>query len=629
MSTSPLSSESFLTASATQRWIKDICRFLPVKSQFILSGNVRDRFPFPLEGGGHVPLPLMSYVAEVIRLCGGYTRFLSYNPIDGFEVLALRGEAMSEVISWWKDHFKLNFDSQGHSPCSLEKSLEVIERVASWRDNFAAVFCDFASRYAVQTTNLTPQEHAYFTKVLMLGHEVREHATAIQSFAQFNPIFWVCDRENDLPAWLSLANPRVRSVVVPLPDHLVRRAVVTAISPSVLGQSTCTTQERQKHDNDFVEQTEALAITDLIAITRLARRENLAYREIGEAVRRYKLGVTEDPWRRIDHDRIVGGEEFIRMRVKGQTQAVTKALDIVKRAVTGLSGSQGSRISGKPRGVMFLAGPTGVGKTELAKTLTELLFGDERAYIRFDMSEFSAEHAADRLVGAPPGYVGFDAGGELTNAIREKPFAVVLFDEIEKAHPRILDKFLQLLDDGVLTSGRGERVYFSESVIIFTSNLGIYQFDDSGARVLNVSPEMPYVKVAQRVRAEIGRYFKEQLNRPEILNRIGENIVVFDFIRPEVAVLIFEKMRAGILARVADAQKISVTLSAEVEITLRDYCIKDLSNGGRGVGNQLEAWLINPLARALFDGNYGEGSAVTVTTVTEVAGVPTLTLVRN
>ena len=140
-------------------------------------------------------------------------------------------------------------------------------------------------------------------------------------------------------------------------------------------------------------------------------------------------------------------------------------LDIIKRAVMGVGAP---RRGGRPRGVAFLAGPTGVGKTELAKTITSLLFGDESAYIRFDMSEFSAEHSDQRLIGAPPGYLGYDVGGGLTNAIREKPFSLLLFDEIEKAHPRILDKFLQILDDGVLTSGRGDRVYFSEALIVFT-----------------------------------------------------------------------------------------------------------------------------------------------------------------
>ena len=188
---------------------------------------------------------------------------------------------------------------------------------------------------------------------------------------------------------------------------------------------------------------------------------------------------------------------FVSGGSSGRDHAVTHMLDIVKRAVTGVGGV---RRGGRPRGVAFLAGPTGVGKTELAKTITELLFGDESAYIRFDMSEFCAEHADQRLIGAPPGYVGYDAGGELTNAIRERPFSVVLFDEIEKAHPRILDKFLQILDDGVLTSGRGDRVYFSESVDRLHLQSRHLLGGPDGDRSPNVIPGEPFEEVRAKVR---------------------------------------------------------------------------------------------------------------------------------
>jgi ATP-dependent Clp protease ATP-binding subunit ClpA len=295
---------------------------------------------------------------------------------------------------------------------------------------------------------------------------------------------------------------------------------------------------------------------------------------------------------------------MVARRIKGQTHAVTKMLDIVKRAVIGLTGEQGRL--GRPRGVAFLAGPTGTGKTELAKTITELLFGDESAYIRFDMSEFSAEHSDQRLIGAPPGYVGYDTGGELTNAIREKPFSVVLFDEIEKAHPRILDKFLQVLDDGVLTSGRGERVYFSEAFLIFTSNLGIYRLDANNERVANTTEDDDFDEVQTKVAAEIDRYFKFDLGRPELLNRIGENIIVFDFIRPDIAEQIYSMMVTSILARVQQASGRKVQLSQAVLDQLRELCLADLSDGGRGIRNQLEAHLVNPLARLLFD-EAGEG----------------------
>lgn len=268
--------------------------------------------------------------------------------------------------------------------------------------------------------------------------------------------------------------------------------------------------------------------------------------------------------------------------------------------MTGLTGAQTAATSSRPRGVLFFAGPTGVGKTELARALTALIFGDERAYIRFDMSEFAAEHADARLLGAPPGYVGYDAGGELTNAVKAKPFSVVLFDEIEKAHPRILDKFLQILEDGRLTDGRGDTVYFSEAILIFTSNLGITVRDESSERRLLVQPGEAYEQVERKVRAAIADYFKFTLGRPEILNRIGDNIVVFDFIQPAVAERIFAGMLDNIARRVAEEHDLALHLSAAARQQLLEWCTQDLSDGGRGIGNRLETTFVNPLARALF-----------------------------
>jgi ATP-dependent Clp protease ATP-binding subunit ClpA len=187
----------------------------------------------------------------------------------------------------------------------------------------------------------------------------------------------------------------------------------------------------------------------------------------------------------------------------------------------------------------------------------------------------------------------------LTNAVRERPFSVILFDEIEKAHPRLLDKFLQILEDGRLTDGRGETTYFSEAVIIFTSNLGIYVERD-GQRVLNVQPGEPYEHVEQRVREAITNYFRFTLSRPEILNRIGENIVVFNFITPPVAVQIFEGMLKNVIRRVRSEHGADLILEEEARAGLLEMCTSDLSNGGRGIGNHIEMCLINPLARALF-----------------------------
>ena len=244
----------------------------------------------------------------------------------------------------------------------------------------------------------------------------------------------------------------------------------------------------------------------MIEVTRLAKEREVPLAELPDAVRTYKLGVLDNPWKR-EHlrKRIVDGEQRVPARVVGQPQAVTKTLDILKRAVLGLSGAQAARASSRPRGVLFFAGPTGVGKTELAKAITSLVFGNEDAYLRFDMSEFSAEHAGDRLIGSPPGYVGFEAGGELTNAVRQDPFRVILFDEIEKAHPRILDKFLQILEDGRLTDGRGNTAFFSESILVFTSNLG------TPARHARHAVHRCW---RARSAARVTEHFTTELNRP-------------------------------------------------------------------------------------------------------------------
>src|SRR5262249_17927171 len=296
-------------------------------------------------------------------------------------------------------------------------------------------------------------------------------------------------------------------------------------------------------------EAEGLTLQAMIEVTRLAKERDVTLEDLPDAVRTYKLGVLDNPWKR-EHlrRRIVDGEQRVPDRVVGQPQAVTKTLDILKRAVLGLSGAQAARASSRPRGVLFFAGPTGVGKTELAKAITSLVFGSGDAYIRFDMSEFSSEHAGDRLIGSPPGYVGFEAGGELTNAIRQDPFRVILFDEIEKAHPRILDKFLQILEDGRLTDGRGNTAFFSESVLVFTSNLGTrhVQPPEPG------NPGMPYEDLEAEVRRAVTEHFTTELNRPELLNRFGDNIVIFDFIDKEAADRIFDLQLANICRRVSD-----------------------------------------------------------------------------
>jgi energy-coupling factor transporter ATP-binding protein EcfA2 len=606
------------------RWFRDLLRFLPLKPQFVLSGNVRDLQLVELAPGTVTAQPLAGALANGLHQTG-YARTLIYDPVLGFRVQSLPGEdsrAGVELLS----RLQLQPGADGVAPAGIELFAEVLQRAATQTGEPFAIIVDFASRMVVRHDVLTQTEHQAFTRALMLSHQVRARPAGVPPRPFFNTTIWVVDKEGDLPDWMLIGNHRVRHIPVPRPDHRMREILAATTLRSLDGYREATPPVIAEALQDFVDQTEGLILADLTAIGQLGRTEGLSFAAIGEAVRRYKVGIAEDPWARIDRGKIRNGSAFINKRVKGQEHAIIRVLDIVKRAVTGVGAP---RRGNRPRGVAFLAGPTGVGKTELAKTLTSLLFGDESAYIRFDMSEFSAEHSDQRLIGAPPGYVGYDVGGELTNAVREKPFSVVLFDEIEKAHPRILDKFLQILDDGVLTSGRGERVYFSEAFLVFTSNLGIYRVDASGERVPNVAAEDTFATVESKVRSEIDRHFKVVLNRPELLNRIGDNILVFDFIRPEVADEIFSGMVDGVLADIASSQDIRVAIDADPRTQLRKLCLADLSNGGRGIRNKVETHLVNPLARALFDQDAKAGSGFVIQTLVAEAGSATSLRLRN
>lgn len=603
------------------RWAMDLGRFLPLKSQFLLSGNVRDRFPWSGGDERYTPLTLIQFLAALLRK-HGVEHVITFNPLNGFSIPVIVGVDIEQEQNFFTRAFDLSWNERGHAPTTVARMFELLPTMVRFEQPPIAILADFSSRYVIRPDFQTDDEHQWFTDSLILSQEVEPRPCGPQSETLFNPVVWIADNEADLPPWFVLGNPRLRPITIPVPDRESRHLLAKSLVPGIPGARKATEAEREAAERSLVEQTHGLMIVDMVAITELCRNENVDISRLDDGVRRFKLGVTENPWGKLDRNKIVTADQFVARRVKGQSHAVTKMLDIVKRSVIGLSSSEGR--SGRPRGVAFLAGPTGTGKTELAKTVTELLFGDESAYIRFDMSEFAAEHSDQRLIGAPPGYVGYDAGGELTNAIREKPFSVVLFDEIEKAHPRILDKFLQVLDDGVLTSGRGERVYFSEAFLVFTSNLGLYRVDNSGHRVPNASPSDDLEAMQTKVREEISRFFKLEIGRPEILNRIGENIVVFDFIREDVGREIFDMMLAGIFKQVSKSCGRPITISDTARAALVSLCLADLPNGGRGVRNQLEAHFVNPLARALFSGE--SEKAIVVDQITVDNGLTTVVL---
>lgn len=604
--------------------MQDLQRLLPIKSQYVVSGSIRDSFLLSLESGanGATLVPFNRALWEFLKR-NDYRLLLFYDPVDGMRVYP--DEDSQRDLATRLFDFKL---TDGCQQMSLESLSKLMKKVSAEREIRCALVLDFASRITRKADQLSEAEHRFFVaaeKISLNANAIVPRETG--GAPQFNPIFWLVNRAQDLPSWFTLDSERVATLVISKPDFEIRQAAALQLAPLFAGYADASPEVRTQFVKSFTEGTEGMSLSALADITELADRQKLAIGDIEDAVRCYKVGVLDNPWRK-DYlrEKIRGAESFIEDRVKGQRPAVTKTLDILKRSVMSLTGAQARSSGSRPRGVLFFAGPTGVGKTELAKTLTQLVFGDERAYSRFDMSEFAEEHTSARLLGAQLGFIDSAAGGELTNAVRQKPFSVVLFDEIEKAHPRILDKFLQILEDGRLTDGRGDTAYFSETILIFTSNLGIYVEDAQGQRNQNVKPGDSYETVELKVREAIGNYFKFKLSRPELLNRIGDNIVVFNFISAEVAAKIFDGMLRNVARRLQEELNLQLAMPASVRDELLLRCTRDLSNGGRGVGNQLESNFINPLSRALFEQELEGKQRVTVTAISEADKVISLTL---
>ncbi|WP_329282041.1 AAA family ATPase [Streptomyces sp. NBC_01451] len=575
-------------------WLRELETALLTHAQVMFYGNVRDTYLVPGPSGWRLP-GIRGGVWSCLEQAG-YRFLVVADPVDGLQVLPNTPEAVAAA----QDLVGTRVESgQRTSP---ERLLQAIRRVAG-ADVRAAVMIDYAARLVRNVQQLEPDEHHFFAACEKLAHTTRPLRLEGEPGQRYNPVLWVVNGERDLPAWFTADNPALRRVALPMPDLGDRRTTAEILAPTLL-PADLPGQQRAEYVHRFAAQTQSLTLRSMVEIARLAAAgkedgDGQTSEVIEAAARSYRVGIVENPWSRpVLRGQLIDAHEGLGRRVLGQPEAVARALDIVTRSVMGLSGAQASATASRPRGVLFFAGPTGVGKTELAKALTELVFGDERAYIRFDMSEFAAEHAADRLIGAPPGYVGHDAGGELTNSIRQRPFSLVLFDEIEKAHPRILDKFLQILDEGRLTDGMGSTVYFSEALLVFTSNLGMTARDANGVPLL--TPDTPRDRLVAQVTAEIGRHMSERLNRPELLNRIGDNIVVFNFIAKEAATDIFDLLVDRILGLTHRECGTEVRLAADVRALLLELATADTSLGGRGIGSVLETALVNPLARALF-----------------------------
>lgn len=643
------------------KWQREILNFKGIKSLFVLEKNVADLYPswdFSLES----PDPELDVdfvdLQEVIRDLFAERegtdayQLVFYDPIDRFsnpnddpglpEIIRAAGDeaARMRVESERLNSFGGAGGGGNTSPEVLDA--QVIRALLTRRlgadsgsgsagvrpgstgarqgsagtlqgdDRPIAVVVNMASRMLSSPTNLMDDEIAVFSNLLFAVREARLVRSAAKAgCTSKNTLVLIVNNLRDLPEWFVAHNPDLQSVVVPAPDRNARELYVLASqgdfgfsdAAPVAGERSCA--ER------FIDKSDGMSLRELDELRRMYVRGGHTEQEACSLVDIFKYGIRENKWvtflEKLEND----PESAIRARVLGQDRAIDAVVSVIKRSAMGLSGATHSS-SSKPKGVLFLAGPTGTGKTELVKAVTELLFGDERNMLRFDMSEYRQENSDQKLFGAPPGYVGYSEGGQLTNAVRANPFSVLLFDEVEKASTTIMDKFLQILEDGRMTDGQGNTVYFSETIIFFTSNIGFSQevFDSQGNVVDRrrlIEPGTPYDEMLRRVRSAMETRFK-----PEFMGRIGDNVVLFDYIDGEPARAILAKQVGQVNSRVESLHGVHVVVDVSCWNLLFTRALDPdyVEKGGRGIGNLVEDVYLNALSTYLFDARVQAGARV-------------------
>ncbi|MDX1450783.1 MAG: AAA family ATPase, partial [Acidimicrobiia bacterium] len=318
--------------------------------------------------------------------------------------------------------------------------------------------------------------------------------------------------------------------------------------------------------------------------------EEVTEEDVAQVVARW-TGIPVAKLMQGEMEKLIQLESHLHKRVVGQDRAVDSVANAVRRNRAGLGDPH------RPIGSFLFLGPTGVGKTELARALAEFLFDDERAMVRIDMSEYMEKHSVSRLIGAPPGYVGYDEGGQLTEAIRRRPYSVVLLDEVEKAHPDVFNALLQVLDDGRLTDGQGRTVDFTNAVLIMTSNLGSE----------HITQDLPPETVRERVMTAVRNHF-----RPEFLNRV-DDVVVFDRLHQSQIRDIVDIQLRDLVARLAE-RDITLQLDDSAKDLLAELGY-DPAFGARPLKRVIQKELADRLAVKMLDGTYSDGDTVSVTAV--------------
>jgi energy-coupling factor transporter ATP-binding protein EcfA2 len=582
----------------------------------IIHGNVRDPVRWRNE---HVPL--REALAEVLRL-SGYTTTGYYDLVDGITVGQLdepnrldrllavppatatttptdapSGSARATRSGEQRDAMARSLRAAARPSYNApDEALPAIRRALRQAEEPVAFVVDFAELL------LREPKHVDQPDRRLLGMAKKAMLEAAQVGNLRNLLILVAHDLAGVPEWLYRSEPFIQPVEAMRPTFEERREFLREKSGQFFADPGANGMSTTDAVRVLANLTDGMATVEMDGLWRISMHERVGLTQPRELMNRMMLGRRQDPWQRLT-GRVATADEFLSARVVGQPEAtkrISRALAAATLAIDFVADAHSLEV--RPKGVFFFVGPTGVGKTELARALSELIYDDASALARFDMSTFTEPHSAERFTGAPPGYVGHERGGELTNRVQQRPFSLLLFDEIEKAHPSIFDKFLQILDDGRLTDGLGRTSYFAHTLIIFTSNLGARQIYDD----VRQGELLSYSEVVERFEEAVRRHFIEELNRPELLGRIGNGIVPFDILRPENIDLITRKFLHQLVATARKTAEVSVdeeSVLAMVRRTMTDPA--KLALGARSIRGTLDRAVKGPLVDCLIQNGPG------------------------
>lgn len=615
----------FTTESST--WMREVDKQLVRGRQVLLYGNVFDRFLYARQQQGDQRSDYVS-LTEFLKLyfqTEGYDLVVSYDLVDGLQtadpgvmqplldriVVQAQGGAPTPTpaaATGRSSPAGFSADPSTGAPArrmptasgaSLppNQALDALRTVLTQNQIGAAVIVRYGDKLFGDPNRQSPDELQNLIRLKKMLNEAADLAPGHPLVGRKNALVLVANQLGDVPPWLYHNDPLTAVVQVAAPGKEERTCFFRRFHRNFFDAADLPAPQLEDLMSQLADLTDGLTAWDLDGIRRTSATERISIDKPRELVDYYKYGSREDPWEKLDAARIRNAQQRIESRVIGQPAAIDAVVSMLAEARENIRMTEVSAKSGRPKGVFFLVGSTGVGKTELAKALTELLYNDETAFARFDMSEYSEPHSAEKLTGSPPGYVGHEEGGQLTGIVRRRPYIVLLFDEIEKAHPSVMNKFLQILEDGRLTDGKGETVYFSQTVIIFTSNIGASTLqlrDPSGGGLV------AYDAIKRHFEAEVRQHFSAKL---EMLNRLGGNVLTFDILRPEHVAGICNKFLGGLVASAQAKRSLRLQFPDDGVLRMVQTSMAAGDNllfGGRKIKTLLESTVERPLNRWVF-----------------------------